>query len=252
VAAATVSGTAQAVARLGEPPKALMLALRDAFGVDSFLETGTYRGGTAAWAAHQFEHVVTIEASEELYRAAVSAHGHLDNLRLVLGDTRLVLAGEIERLDGPAIVWLDSHWSGGATYGEGRECPLLSEIEMLRSAEHEHYLFIDDARLFVAPPPRPHDMDQWPGLVQVTEALTQGERPLEPLILGDTFVAVPAKARPLVRTFAQDVATQLERRSSKRPHPHQLLRLAARLPLRARTAVGRIGRRGRRRASETS
>jgi hypothetical protein len=229
-----------------------MLALRDAFGIERFLETGTYRGATAAWAAQHFEQVVTIEASEELYRAAVAAYGHLDNLRLVLGDTRSVLSREVEQLDGAAVVWLDSHWSGGATYGEGRECPLLSEIETLRSARREHFLFIDDARLFVAPPPRPHDVDQWPGLVQVTEALTQGERPLETLILGDTFVAVPARARPLVWAFAQDVATDAGERSSRLPDRRLLLAIAARLRFRVGTAVRRIGPVGRRRTSETS
>jgi hypothetical protein len=111
--ALTVRVTTEATDRLGEPPKALMLALRDAFGVRCFLETGTHQGATAARASQHFEHVVTIEASETLYRAAVAAHGHLDNLRLVLGDTRSVLSGEVERLDGPAVVWLDSHWSGG-------------------------------------------------------------------------------------------------------------------------------------------
>jgi hypothetical protein len=166
------------------------------------------------------------------------------------GDTRSVLSREVELLDGPAVVWLDSHWSGGATYGEARECPLLSEIETLRSARHEHYLFIDDARLFVAPPPKPHDMDQWPGLVQVLGALTRGQRPLETLILGDAFVAVPARARPLVWAFAQDVATDAGDRLSRRPDGRLLGALAARLPLRARAVVGRIGRLGRKRAPE--
>jgi hypothetical protein len=189
-----------------------------------FLETGTHRGATAAWASQHFERVVTIEASEGLYRAAVAAYGHLDNVRLVLGDTRSVLPGEVERLDGPAVVWLDSHWSGGESYGEGLECPLLSEIETLRSAEHDQYLFIDDARLFVAPPPRPHNMDQWPGLVQVTEALTRGERPLETLILGHAFVAVPTRARELVRMLAQDAATRAWQESSRPP----VLRLGVR------------------------
>jgi hypothetical protein len=238
--AAPSSAATGATGRLGEPPQALMLALRDAFGIRHFLETGTHRGATAAWAAEHFEHVVTIEASEALYRAAVAAHGHLGNLRLVLGDTRLVLPGEVERLDGPAVVWLDSHWSGGESYGEALECPLLFEIETLRGADEDHYLFIDDARLFVAPPPRPHDMDQWPGLVQVTEALTRGRRPLETLILGDTFVAVPAHAGQLVRAFAQDAATRAWQESSRPPDGRTLGR-AGRLRTRVGSALGRIG-----------
>jgi hypothetical protein len=192
----------------GRPPQALMLALRDAFSVGCFLETGTHRGATAAWAAQHFRQVVTIEASEELHSEAVTSHGHLGNVRFVHGDTRDVLPGEVDKIDGPAIVWLDSHWSGGETYGEGDECPVLFEIETLRTSRHEHYLFIDDARCFIAPPPRPHDMDQWPTLTELTDALTRGERPLEVLVLDDAFVAVPRGAKELVRRHAQDMTTQ--------------------------------------------
>jgi hypothetical protein len=180
-----------------------MLTLQKAFSLERFLETGTYRGMTAAWAAGNFDEVVTIEASSDLHDAARERHGHLPNVRWVHGDTRDVLPREVARLAGPAVVWLDSHWSGGTTYGEGDECPLLAEIETLCASPHPHHLFIDDARLFLAPPPPPHDADQWPTLVEVVTALTAGERPLEVFVIGDTFVAVPHEAKLFVRNFAQ-------------------------------------------------
>ena len=133
----------------GLPPKKLMLALRREFSLSRFLETGTHLGRTTAWAAQHFQEVVTIEASEDLHRAAVQQYAGLRNVRWVHGDTRAVLRAEVERLAGPAIVWLDSHWSGGSTYGRDAECPLLDEIEVLLDSPHEHYLFIDDARLFM-------------------------------------------------------------------------------------------------------
>lgn len=227
----------------GGPPKALILALRNEFSVDRFLETGTYRGATAIWAAQHFGKVVTIEASEQLHRQAVARHGHHRNARFVLGDTRSVLRAEAEALGGPAIVWLDSHWSGGGTFGEDDECPLLLEIETLRASTDAHYLFIDDARLFVAPPPMPHKMDQWPTLTQVTAALTSGDRPLEVLVLDDAFVAVPAAARLLVWQFAQAAATQVwEQRHTPAGQP--LVTIAAqRLLAHARSLKGRIGKR---------
>ena len=107
------------MAGYGLPPKELMLTLQEAFSLERFLETGTYRGRTAAWAAGNFDEVVTIEASSDLHDAARRSHGHLGNVRWVHGDTRDVLASEVARLAGPAVVWLDSHWSGGSTYGEG-------------------------------------------------------------------------------------------------------------------------------------
>ena len=183
-----------------------MLSLASEFSIERFLETGTHLGRTTAWASANFSEVVTIEASEELQQAAIEKRGRLSNVRWVLGDTRDVLAPEVERLTGPAIVWLDSHWSGGATYGERDQCPLISEIETLRASPHPHHLFVDDARLFLAPPPPPNDPAQWPVLREVVAALTSGERPLEVFVLGDTFVAVPPEATPAVRRYAQSTA----------------------------------------------
>ena len=200
-----------------------MLALRDAFSVDVFLETGTHLGRTAAWAAEQFSEVVTIEASEEFRQEAVERHGHLSNVRWVHGDTRTVLPREVEALGGAAIVWLDSHWSGGSTYGEDAECPLLFEIETVLASSHAHHLFIDDARYFVAPPPHPHEADHWPTLVQVVTALTSRDPTRDVLLFEDTFVAVPTDATALVRRLVQDAATD----ALKRRHEPADGRLAA-------------------------
>jgi hypothetical protein len=192
----------------GEPPKQLMLELKEAFAIEAFLETGTFSGDTAAWAAEHFARVVTVEAAPQLHRAAAERHEHLGNVRFVLGDSRAVLREVVAELDRPILAWLDSHWSGGATHGAGDECPVLFEIETLRASPHDHFLFIDDARLFLAPPPRPHDRAQWPTLAQLVAALTAGERPLEVVVLHDAFVAVPAKAAELLRQHAQDAATR--------------------------------------------
>jgi hypothetical protein len=197
------------MARYGQAPKELILAIRDEFAVDLFLETGTHHGQTAAWAAKHFSQVVTIEASPELHRAAAEQHRLLGNVRFVHGDSRSVLGSELAALGGPAVLWLDSHWSGGDTYGEDAECPLLAELEAVRASLVDHFLFIDDARLFLSPPPRPHKAEQWPTLTDVVAALTI-DRPRGVLVLGDVFVAVPVEAASFVQRYAQDATTQAE------------------------------------------
>jgi len=57
------------------PPWELILFLRDRYGVDTFVETGTLYGDTAYKASLYFPHVITIEASEILYRKAVGGTG---------------------------------------------------------------------------------------------------------------------------------------------------------------------------------
>jgi hypothetical protein len=215
------------VGAYGRPPHELMLALRDEFGVSRFVETGTFRGDTAAWAAERFGRVITIEASEQLHREAVERHAVLSNVEFVHGNTRAVLPDVVSRLEGPAVVWLDSHWSGGVTFGESDECPLLFEIETVRASPHDHYVFVDDARYFLAPPPRPHKLEHWPRLAQVTAALTSGERPLEPLLVGDVIVAVPAAAVPFVWQYAQDAATERAESLRERVAPTRRVRVLA-------------------------
>jgi hypothetical protein len=186
------------MARYGQAPKELILSIRDEFAVDCFLETGTHRGHTAAWAAKHFSLVVTIEASPELHQAAAQQHRLLANVRFVLGDSRTALAAELAALGAPAVLWLDSHWSGGETYGEQAECPLLSELEAVRASPLDHFVFIDDARLFLSPPPRPHKAEQWPTLTEVMAALTV-DRPRGVVVVGDVFVAVPVEAASFVQ-----------------------------------------------------
>ncbi|TLY34310.1 MAG: hypothetical protein E6K62_06060, partial [Nitrospirae bacterium] len=137
-----------------------MLQLKGKYALEDFIETGTYQGGTAVWAAAHFDRVTTIEFSRSLYEETKAQHDGASNLSFLFGDSREALRAIVPTLRQPAIFWLDSHWSGGQTYGQNDECPLLEEIEAITSSVHTHFLFIDDARLFAAPPPRPHRIDQ--------------------------------------------------------------------------------------------
>src|SRR5919201_2007447 len=106
-------------------PKDLVLLLRNAFGVEDFIEAGTYLGATASWAAGVFPRVTTIEAAPALYNEARLRHQGHANLRFELGDSRQVFPRLLPELTAPSIFWLDSHYSGGDTFGAQDECPLL-------------------------------------------------------------------------------------------------------------------------------
>jgi hypothetical protein len=193
--------------RMG-PPADLICALQAQTGLQDFIETGTYRGDTAAWAAEHFARVTTIELSPEFHAAAVTRFQSQPKVRALQGYSAAVLREVVPALSGPALFWLDAHWSGLDTAGRDSECPLLEEIELINAADSAapHCILVDDARLFCAPPHRPHRAEQWPDLAATVNALRDGGRRYVAL-WQDVFVAVPEVARSFVIGWLQDEAT---------------------------------------------
>lgn len=110
------------------PPSELIIKLAKQYDVKDFIETGTYYGKAAVWAASFFDRVITIEYSKEIYETNLATYGELRNVDFVFGDSRSSLKSIVPELNRSAIFWLDSHWSGGETDGKDDECPLLEEL----------------------------------------------------------------------------------------------------------------------------
>jgi hypothetical protein len=183
-----------------------VLWAREAFGIRAFVETGTNRAATTLWASEHFAKVITIEGAKPLYEAAVAAHGTKSNIRFLHGDSRALLEGVLRELDEPAILRLDAHWCGEGTFGIKAECPLLEEIAAVDRSAHDHVVLIDDARLFVAPPPQPHSARDWPDLLQVSAALLAAKRGRYAAITEDVIAVVSESRRDaLVEYLRRDV-----------------------------------------------
>lgn len=182
-------------------PTDLVLALAREGRIGTFVETGTFLGGTAVWASRFFERVYTIENARDLYDRAVATYGHVENVRFLFGRTVERLPEVVSELDAPAVFWLDAHWSGGETYGAEEECPLLEEIGAVNASPHEHVILIDDARLFTSPPPPPHKTEEWPDVGTVFDALNADPHPRYTLIEDDAIISVPERMREALIAF---------------------------------------------------
>jgi len=169
-------------------PIPLVTRIIGAFQVKYFVETGTYFADTAYWASSRFERVFTIEASQILWQQAVDKYGRVNNIEFLKGDSRDKLRDILDRIHSPAIFWLDAHWSGGITYGEGNECPLIDELQIINSCRVNHFILIDDARCFLSPPPLPHSADRWPDIAAVISALTSEKRNRFVVVIEDVVV----------------------------------------------------------------
>lgn len=179
--------------RIG-PPETLVVALQQRMSLDCFVETGTFQGNTAAWAAQKFPRVITVELSPTYHAAAVARFSAADNIVPLFGDSKKVLQDVVPKLTLPALFWLDAHWSGADTAGRESECPLLDELRLINASALPHIVLVDDARLFLAPPPPPHRADQWPSFREVIGVLGGGGRRFVALF-EDVLIAVPASER---------------------------------------------------------
>lgn len=195
------------IIRMG-PPTDLILNLANRYRLQTFVETGTYQGGTTLWASQHFSSVITIEKSKSMFEAALEKFKSTPNVKCLYGDSRSQLKTIVESISSPAIFWLDSHWCGGESYGETDQCPLIGELKLLNSSLEEHLLFIDDARLFTSAPPLPNRIEQWPAIAQVCKELDQGKFERYVVIFEDVVIAVPAYMKDAVATWCQQVNTK--------------------------------------------
>lgn len=172
-------------------------------GLTIFVEGGTYKGGTAIWASNEFEKVFTIENSDAMFEEANKNLQGIGNVSLLKGDSREHLRTILRETDN-AFIWLDAHWSGGKTYGEEDECPLIDELEIIFAQSKNFLILIDDARLFMSPPPAPHDFQHWPSLKEVVNILPCN---YDIIIFDDVIYIFGSDKASEIQTFFQDLAT---------------------------------------------
>lgn len=182
-------------------PADYVLSLKRRLGIDCFVETGTSDGKTAAWAAQNFKQVVTIEFSEAAYHRASVRLARRANIRQLLGSSPEILAELAPSLP-RAIFWLDAHWDAGQEAGRNRQCPLLGEIASLAPCWEQAFVLVDDASLFLSPPPAHYDQAQWPSLGRVMNALGAGKDRFV-ACFEDVFVSLPPEARDVTLEYVR-------------------------------------------------
>lgn len=158
------------IIRMGLPEE-LTLFLKEHFKSELFIETGTFYGGTTFWASKHFQKVHTIEFAEHIFQVTSQKYADIPNIKFHFGDSRELLKDILENAmpDENVILWLDAHWSSGETYGETDNCPLIKELEIIEHSKRNACILIDDARLFMAPPPIPNNYRQYPGIQDIVK-----------------------------------------------------------------------------------
>ena len=188
------------VIRMG-PPSNLVLYCAEKYNIKHFVETGTFKGGTTSWASEHFDSVDTIENSKSIYDETSERLSHLKNVNFHFGDTRDLLKKIINK-QGKALFWLDAHWCDGLTYGIEDQCPILDELDIINQKAEEHFILIDDARLFFSPPPSPNISSYWPTIDEICMHINKQERKYI-TVVDDVIVALPYENKPEFEDYLQ-------------------------------------------------
>ncbi|TWU55480.1 hypothetical protein [Rubripirellula reticaptiva] len=192
-------------------PQNIVTYLKDRMGLKVFVEGGTYKGGTSIRMSNVFDQVITIENSKSIYDSTSITLADYSNIDARLGDTRQHLPEIVAKHDN-LLFWLDAHWSGGATYGEEDECPILDELKIIFNSRRNSAILIDDARLFLSPPPLPHQRTKWPNLQDLVGAIPPN---WDCSCVNDVFVILPASESQPYRDFQQNANTNQWKEATK-------------------------------------
>lgn len=151
----------------------------------NFVETGTYHGDTTREAEKLFPNVYTIEINETLYSETKPTLKH--QTHAYLGDSLKILPTLVEQLYGPTVWFLDAHQSGYDTSNNGKNVPLLEELDIIlnRSGKCSQLLIIDDVRLF-------SNAWDWAGITtnKIVELCEKKRKVVSNFVFNDRFIVV--------------------------------------------------------------
>lgn len=170
-----------------------------------FFETGTFKGDTVNAMLPYFDRLITVELSEPLWKEATNRFAGERKVESCLGNSADVIAKFSRELkDASVLYWLDAHWCvADDTSGEQSQCPLLEEIRAIGELNDKSVVLIDDARLFLAAPPEPHEVSHWPTLDLIVEALRKIGPMHEISVVNDVIIYAPKVAREHVSDYAR-------------------------------------------------
>jgi glycosyltransferase involved in cell wall biosynthesis len=183
---------------------ALVKTLQASLPINILVETGTFRGETIETIKDYFENIYSVELSYKYYEQAKQKFQDNAHITIINGNSASVLKKLMVQLQNKAIIfWLDAHWCVATnTAGELSQCPLLAELEAIKYLQSDSVIIIDDARLFLATPPAPHEVLDWPSFDSVIKSLSQLSQSHNLMVLNDNILFYPNKIEKKMQLLA--------------------------------------------------
>jgi hypothetical protein len=184
----------------GTLDRSFVLAISRCFGLANFVETGTFLGQTVAAFLDDFDKLVSIELSPDLFLRASRRFSAHSKVELINGDSAECLGTVLGRLGGAsALIWLDAHFSGDNTAKGNGNTPVLDELESIRAyGSGREVILIDDLRLFWNVPAGFKEHESIAGYPSITDLMAlMGKDDYDFFALIDALLVVPRDVRSL-------------------------------------------------------
>ena len=156
------------------------------YGLRVFVETGTYYGEMVDAMKNTFDHIYSIELGDALYENARKRFAGLNHIEIIHGDSGVELADILNKIDSPALFWLDGHYSEGVTVKGKVDTPIREELVcILNAPDKGHVIIIDDARCFGTDP-------AYPSIDELTEFIKSKRPNVDIVVENDSIRVTPA------------------------------------------------------------
>ena len=184
----------------------LLVRLKQELALEVFVETGNFQGDSLAVARKHFDTCYSVELSDELHRKAIERFRGQTGITIHHGPSPEFLkqkSAEFEKR--PVLFWLDAHWCvAEGTSGADSQSPLLDELRGIGRLHRDSVILIDDARLYLCAPPKPHRMGDWPDLDDICRLLFQISSEHRLMVYNDVIVFYPTRIQAAMRQLAHE------------------------------------------------
>ena len=155
------------------------------YGLKILVETGTYYGEMVEAMKDCFSKIYSIELSKELYEDARERFRSAKHIELIHGDSGKELKKLMQKIDKPALFWLDGHYSAGVTARGEKDTPIYEELHCILNAQNlGHVIIIDDARDFGNDP-------AYPSLEELKEFIRSKNKDVSIAVQDDSIRIIP-------------------------------------------------------------
>ena len=140
-----------------EEKRKIILRYKKDFGINIFIETGTFLGGTVDFFKNDFKQLISFELGTDLAEKARQRFLQQTNVMIISGDSGKLLPFYLKEITEPCLFWLDGHYSSEFFIGDQyvvtakgeSNTPILAELKAILSHPvKQHVILIDDARCF--------------------------------------------------------------------------------------------------------